>query len=126
MQDKKPYLVTKGDEKGEIWIENVLHRVGDTVWLTEGQARFRVGASIEGVSAKTAALLPGEHGETRLRPDGDTTGNSAVQLPEDDVEPRRSQRAPRTRPVASVPQSQALGQEEMVDTSGAILPRDGE
>lgn len=93
---KKPYTVVQGDAEGNIWIENVLCKVGDTVYLTWGEAEYRIGNAIEPFS--NSADLPNPTGEHKvisgLMADEETRNFNPIEAKDD---------LPALRPTRSIP-----------------------
>lgn len=44
--DKRTFIVTAGDDKHQIWIDNRLHKVGDKVELTNAMAASMLGRTL--------------------------------------------------------------------------------
>lgn len=44
--DKRKFIVTAGDDKNQIWIDNKLHKVGDKVEMTNAMAASMLGRTI--------------------------------------------------------------------------------
>lgn len=85
-EEKKPYTVMQeGRDGAPIEIEGSFYKKNDTVLLTDAEAKYRVGVSVEPAFPQPASTPVGEHREKGIDVDEDTRPMQDVKAKEEDT-----------------------------------------
>lgn len=98
--EKKPYrVVQSGRDGAPIEVAGEMVNFNDTVYLTDGEAKYLVGLSIEPAFPANLPTPVGEHREKPIDVDESTRPMQEVKPSSEDV--RSEKRAPRSTPARS-------------------------